>query len=176
MRCRVSIHMMQEQASWLARCRPIQCLSTLLHLLPPCFSNFTAILLLKPCLLWGFCDIVLYWFWAFLHLAVVPLYFWWFTRVQQGPELLAHPLQSEVLHPFSYFGLRNFRCALQIQTSDENHSFNFLSDIIYCIAVILNLGWINWCLFFLYVKLCLLPIFLQYHRWVTFDSVLPHCL
>ena len=173
MRCRVSTHMMQEQALWLARRRPIQCLSMLLYLLPPCFSNFAAILLLKPCSLWGFCDIVLYWFSAFLHFVVVPVYFWWFTRVQQGPDLLAHLLQSQVLHPFSYFGLRNFRCALQIQTSDENHTFNFL---IYCIGVILKSGWLHWCLFFLCIKLCLLLVFLQYHRCVTFDSVLPHHL
>lgn len=121
----------------------------LLHLLPACFSDFGAILLLKACSLWGFCDIVLYQFSAFLPFIVVCLYFWRFIRVQQGPDLLAHLLQSQVLHPFSYLGLRNFRCALQIQTSDGKNTFNFLSDFIYRIAVILNSGWLNWCLFFI---------------------------
>lgn len=178
MRCSVSTHMVQEQALWLARCRQIQYLSMLIHLLSPCFSNFSAILLLKSCTFWGCCDIVLYIvfyrFSAFLHFVVVPLYFWW--PVQQGPGLLAHLLQSQVMYSFSCFGLRNFRCALQIQTSDENHTFNFLSEFIYRIAVILNSGWLNWCLFFLCMKLCLLPVFLQYHRCVAFDSVLPHHL
>lgn len=99
-----------------------------------------------------------------------------YKRAQQEPDFLVHFLQSQAMHPFSCFGLRNISYALQIQASDESHTFNFLSDFTYCMAAILNSGWLNWCLSYLCTKLCLLPVFLWCHGRVAFDLVLSHHL
>lgn len=97
------MRMRKEQALWLARCRPVQCLSMSLRLWPPCFSSITAILLLKPV---PFEDFVTQFFtmpqWHSSLLCHIDSWQWILLKIPSFPLLCHGPLVLLVVYKNEY--------------------------------------------------------------------------